>query len=109
VLLALLLTLGVLALLPVGAQQDPAALQRIRSQVQSHGGARVIVELRLPAGAHVPEGRLSSAAAVNIQRLDIAAPGAQVLSRLGTTGSRVTHRFSSLPLMALEVDAAGLA
>ncbi|HLB36089.1 MAG TPA: hypothetical protein VJL31_05940, partial [Gemmatimonadales bacterium] len=102
-------TLGDLAPLPVSAPQDPDALQRIRSQIQREGGARVIVELRLPAGAHVPEGRLSSAAAVNTQRRDIAAAGAHVISRVGTTRSRVTHRFSSLPLMALEVDAAGLA
>ena len=53
VLLALALGLG--APLPAAAQQDPAVLDPIKARIQSEGRARVIVELRLPAGAHVPE------------------------------------------------------
>jgi len=53
VLLALALGLG--APLPAAAQQDPAVLDSINARIQSEGRARVIVELRLPAGAHVPE------------------------------------------------------
>src|SRR5215472_13107723 len=106
---SLVLTLSVLGPVVAWAQQDPAALQRIHSQVQSHGRARVIVELRLPSGAHVPEGQLRSAAAVTIQRQDIAATGTQVIARLPSTGSKVLHQYPSVPLVAMEVDAAGLA
>jgi hypothetical protein len=106
---SLVLTLGVLGPVVVWAQQDPAALQRIHSQVQSHGRARVIVELRLPGGAHVPEGQLRSAAAVTMQRQDIAATRTQVIARLPSTGSKVLHQYPSVPLVAMEVDAAGLA
>src|SRR5437867_2392711 len=89
--------------------QDPAALQQIRSAIQSKGRARVIVELRLPAGQHVPEGLLGSPAAVGVQRQDIGDAGARVLSKLLPTGARVFHKFDSLPFVALEVDSAGLA
>ena len=105
----LVLALGVLVPPPAWAQQDPAALQRIHSQVQSQGHARVIVELRLAGGAHVPEGRLGSAAAVAIQRQDIAATGAQVIASVRGTGSTVLHQYDSVPMVAMEVDAAGLA
>ncbi|HUO63932.1 MAG TPA: S8 family serine peptidase, partial [Terriglobales bacterium] len=95
---------------PAHAQaQDQTALQRIRSTIQSKGRARVIVELRLPAGQHVPEGLLGSQAAVGLQRQDISNAGARVLSRVLPTGARVFHRFDSLPFVALEVDSAGLA
>jgi subtilisin family serine protease len=109
-LLALLLGLGALAPLPAWAEQDLAALQRIRSQVQGHGGrARVIVELSLAGGAHVPEGRLGSAAAVALQRQDIAAAGAQVISGVLSKGSKTLHQYTHVPMIAMEVDAAGLA
>lgn len=108
-LLALVLALGALAPLPAWAQQDPAALQRIRSQVQSQGRTRVIVELSLAGGAHVPEGRLGSAAAVTLQRQDITAAAAQVIASVGGTGSTVLHQYASVPMVALDVDAAGLA
>ena len=59
VLLLLALAFGLGAPLPAAAQQDPAVLDRINARIQSEGRARVIVELRLPAGAHVPESQLS--------------------------------------------------
>jgi hypothetical protein len=62
VLLLLALVLGLCAPLPAAAQQDPVVLDRINAQIQGQGRARVIVELRLPAGVHVPEGQLSPAA-----------------------------------------------
>jgi len=55
VLLLLALAFGLCAPLPAAAQQDPAVLDSINARIQSEGRARVIVELRLPAGAHVPE------------------------------------------------------
>src|SRR3989442_1468797 len=88
--------------------QDQAALQRIRTTIQSKGRARVIVELRLPAGQHVPEGLLAGQPAVGLQRQDIANAGARILSRGRPTGARVFHKFDSLPLVALGVDSAGL-
>src|SRR6266540_2402103 len=91
-----------------GQAQDQTALQRIRSTIQSKGRARIIVELRLPAGQHVPEGLLGSQAAVGVQRQDIANAGARVLSKVLPTGARVFHKFDSLPFVALEVDSAGL-
>ena len=95
---------------PAHAQaQDPADLQRIRNAVQGKGRARVIVELRLPAGQHVPEGLLGSQAAVTLQRQDIATTAAHVISRVLPTGARMIHRYNSLPFIALEVDSAGLA
>src|SRR6266545_18676 len=91
-----------------GQAQDQTALQRIRSTIQSKGRARIIVELRLAAGQHVPEGLLGSQAAVGVQRQDIANAGARVLSKVLPTGARVFHKFDSLPFVALEVDSAGL-
>ncbi len=109
-LLALALGLSLFGPWPAGAQtQDQAALQRIRAAAQAQGRARVIVELRLPAGLHVPEGLLSSSAAVTTQRRDIANVAAQVLARLQAGGIRILHQYASLPFLALEVDSASLA
>src|SRR5215470_439844 len=95
---------------PAHAQeQDPAALQRIRSTIQGTGKARVIVELRLPSGPHVPEGLLGSPGAVAVQRQDIANAGNQVVTRVQPTAARIFHKYDSLPFVALEVDSAGLA
>ncbi len=59
VVVLLALALGLCAPLPAAAQQDPAVLDRINARIQSEGRPRVIVELRLPAGAHVAESQLS--------------------------------------------------
>ena len=104
-LLALALGLGMPAV--AADQSDQTGLARITSLIQTEGRARVLVELRLPAGSHVPEGRLSAAAAT-IQRQDIARVGAAVASRLQATGSKLRHRYESLPYLAVDVDAAGL-
>ena len=80
----------------------------VRELIAREGRARVFVQLRLPGGHHVPEGDLSPAAA-RAQRADIAATASQVLSRLGTKNHEVLHRYDSVPLMALDVDASGLA
>src|SRR5207302_6088110 len=73
------------------------------------GQARVIVELRLPAGAFVPEGDLPTRAAVAAQRRDIARVGSQVLSRLLSQSHRVVHQFETVPYVALEVGPDALA
>jgi subtilisin len=79
----------------------------VRDAIAREGWARVIVQLRLPGGGHVPEGRLSSASAA-IQRSDIAAAQARVLARLSSTNHRLLHRYASVPLMALQIDGRGL-
>ncbi len=107
VLLLLALGLGLCAPLPAAAQQDPAVLDRINARIQSEGRARVIVELRLPAGAHVPESQLSPAA-VTVQRSDIANAGAALGSKMQPGGPKFLHRYETLPYVVLDVDAAGL-
>jgi hypothetical protein len=71
--------------------------------VQRDGLARVIVELRLPTGRHVPEGRLANLAARAAQRRDIATARGQLLARLRATSHRVKHQYTSVPLVALEI------
>lgn len=98
-------------LVPRDSSADSTGLaipQGVADRVQREGGARVIVELRMPAGATVPEGYLSSAAAISGQRRDIAAAQSQVLSRLAPTLHRVIHRYETVPFLALEVSPAAL-
>jgi subtilisin family serine protease len=63
---------------------------------------RVIAEMRLPAGAHVPEGLLTPAGQ-SVQRRDIASAQRETLARLAGRSHRVVHQFSTVPLVALEV------
>src|SRR5262249_24421981 len=77
--------------------------QRVQDGVQRDGAARVIVELRLPTGPHVPEGRLATLAARAAQRLNIATAGTQLLGRLQGTSHRVLHQHRSIPYVALEI------
>jgi subtilisin len=81
-----------------------AALQ---NRVQAEGTARVLVELRLGRGAFVSEGRLDRATAA-AQRRDIKDKETRVLARLGSKQHRVTRRFSTVPLVALEVGSDAL-
>jgi len=94
---------------PVTARaSDPVVSQNVRDQVWREGRARVIVELRLP-GAHVPEGQLSTAAAVAVQRADIASAQSQVLAQLAGRDHTVTQQFATVPHLALEVGSDALA
>jgi subtilisin family serine protease len=77
--------------------------QRVKDGVQRDGLARVIVELRLPSGPHVPEGRLVTLAARAAQRQNIATAGTQLFARLQGTSHRVLHQYKSIPLVALEI------
>jgi len=68
--------------------------------------ARVIVELALPGGRHVPEGRLASPAAVAAQRRAIADASDRVATRLPRGARGVLRRFTTLPYVVVEGDAA---
>ena len=72
------------------------------------GRSRVIVELRLASGPHVPEGRGASPAAIGAQRRAIADAGARVLARMQRGGPRLLHRYQTVPYLALEVSASDL-
>src|SRR2546425_8664347 len=77
---------------------------KVRKRVAGGERARVLVSLRLPGRGHVPEGRLTHAAAA-LQRSDIKQIGSQLMSRLRKAQYRVVHRYDYVPLIALEVDA----
>ncbi len=94
---------------PPGAVLGPAVSERVQAQVASEGRARVIVELRLAGGPLVPEGQLSSLAAVLAQRADIASTRTQVLSRLQGRDYAVVREFDTVPYVALEVGPDALA
>jgi len=85
-----------------------AATPDVRDLVLREGRARVIVELTLPSGRHVPEGLLT-APARSTQRQDIATAQRQILARLGGRFHRVFHQFSTVPLLALDVGPDALA
>lgn len=98
------LALGHSQLASASAEVSP----RVRQLLLQSGAARVIVELRLPAGAHIPEGQLPSRAAVGRQRQDIASTQSQVLSRLRRAPHRVVRRFQTVPFMVLDVGPGAL-
>jgi len=79
----------------------------VRARLLREGRARVIVEMRLPGGAHVPEGLLT-ASAVSLQRRDVGNVQRQILARLAGRIHRVLQQYSSVPLMALDVGPDGL-
>jgi subtilisin family serine protease len=66
---------------------------------------RVIVELALPSGAHTPEGRLAPTAA-SAQRRAIAGAADRVAARLPQGSRGVLRRFTTLPYIVVEADAA---
>src|SRR5262249_656179 len=68
--------------------------------------ARVIVELAVPAGCHIPGGRLSGPAVVSAQRRAIADAADRVTARLRRGQSDVRRRFTTVPYIVVEVDAA---
>jgi hypothetical protein len=67
----------------------------VRARILSEGRARVIVQMRLPGGPHVPEGRLSPAA-LSMQRSGVAGVRAQILARLAKRNYRLLHQYSSV-------------
>ena len=91
--------------MPASAEQVRIP-QQVRERAQLEGRARVIVELVLPTGAHVPEGHLKSPAAVSRQRQGIATAQAAVLTRLRGTPHRLVRQYQTVPFLALEVGPA---
>ena len=74
----------------------------VRNRILREGRLRVIVALRLPGGAHVPEGLLTGAGR-SVQRRDIASGRLQVLSRLMGRNHSVRQQYSTVPMVALEI------
>ena len=68
--------------------------------------ARVIVELALPSGRHVPEGRLPGPAAIAAQRRAIAAAGDRIVAHLPGGPRSVLRRFTTVPYIVVEADSA---
>src|SRR5215217_2462848 len=66
---------------------------------------RVIVELALPTGTYRPEGELP-APAVAAQRRAIAAAADRVTARVPRGSRAVARRFTTVPYLVLEADAA---
>src|SRR4051812_40871379 len=87
----------------------PQGAATLRATAQRNGRVRVLVELRLPSGRHVPEGQLRTAPAVAIQRGEIASVWSRVAARLATTDRRVIHTFQTIPYAAVDVSPAALA
>lgn len=78
------------------------------NEVATNGLARVLVEVYVPQGAFVPEGRLPTLAHILAQRSSLAFAQSQVLVRLQGSGYTLARRFETTPYLALEVDAAAL-
>ena len=111
---ATLLVLFLIAPFSLAAQDLPpqaaTATQRapeLRERALRDGQVRVIVELRLPSGNHIPEG-LANAAAVNAQRRGVADAAARVLTLLRGSSHRVIREYITVPYIALNVSAAAL-
>ena len=82
---------------------------RLRARAEREGRVRVLVELKLASGRHVPEGQLRSTAAIAAQRREILGAGGRMASRLGTADRRIVYRYQTVPYVALEVSPAALA
>ena len=65
---------------------------------------RVIVELVLQTGPHVPEGRLPGPTAVSAQRRAIADAADRVAARLPRGSRGVLRRFTTVPYIVVEAD-----
>jgi hypothetical protein len=87
-----------MALASSAGSAQPEISPELRAAVRS-GRARVLVELRVAAPP--PQGVTDPEAIAEAQR--------QVLARLGTSGVSLLRRYSSIPWLALEIDADALA
>ena len=79
----------------------------VMKKIQDEGRARVIVKLRTPRSIRNEKGM--SQAVKRQQRADIAAAQGRVRGHLQGVGHLVRREFKTIPYVALEVDAAGLA
>ena len=98
---------GALAPAPRATDGPQAVSSALRDRA-ARGRIRVIVELKTPSGPHVPEGRLGALVARG-RRAEIRAATDRALGRLAARAHRVVHRFDTVPYLALEVSAEGLA
>lgn len=78
----------------------------LTARASSEGAVRVIVELDV---ATLPEGRLAAPGSRDQQRQRISAAQLTLEEELMGTSHRVARRFRTIPFVALEVDAEGLA
>ncbi len=65
---------------------------------------RVIVELALPAGRHVPEGQLPGPSAISTQRRAIADAADRLVARLPRGTRSVVRRFTTVPYVVVDAD-----
>ena len=86
----------------------PIVPKALLDRAARDGRVRVIVELNLPSGRHVPEGRLSGLATA-AQRSEIRDAAGRVISSLRLGARDLVHRFDTVPFVVLDLDAAGLA
>ncbi|MDJ0939477.1 MAG: S8 family serine peptidase, partial [Woeseiaceae bacterium] len=110
---ALLVAIASVVLLP-GPDIANAAIQsnsvsaEVRERIETDGKARVIVKLRQARQQAISkDSRLAAAPAERVARMR--ANASRVREQLRGTGYRVRREFASVPYMAIEVDAAGLA
>jgi subtilisin len=102
--------IGFLLMMIGGRSVDVAAQAvvppEITQKVQSEGIARVIVRLGVQTR---PEGTFDTPQAVEAQRQAVASAQTFFLADLAGTRHRVTRQFQTIPFVALEVEADGLA
>ena len=91
----------------VGATQSGVASQETINTIQNEGRARVIVKLRT-LRTYRKEMGLSRTAARQ-QRVDIAAVQRRVRNHLRGTSHVIRREFKTVPYIAVEIDAEGLA
>jgi subtilisin family serine protease len=89
---------------PTRAQSN-RDISTLIAKAQAQGRVRVIVGLRL--ATYKPEGRLDVRAA-QAQRASIAQAQNALLNQLAAHNARVTRRFTTIPYLALEVNANAL-
>src|SRR5262245_33509331 len=96
----------------VGAQVQispsarPRIPQAVRDRIEQDGRAYVIVQLNVGSTS---EGNLPDTPAVFRQRRAIADAWTRVVAGRVAPSFRVRHRYQTVPMVALDVDAAGLA
>lgn len=90
---------------PPTRAQSNRDVSALIAQAQARGRLRVIVGVRVPT--YKPEGKLDARAA-QAQRASIVQAQSALLSQLAIYNVRVTHRFTTIPYLALEVNADAL-
>lgn len=82
-----------------------AVVQQLLPQARQSGSVRILVRLNVPFR---PEGMLPGRLSVRAQQRDIAQAQDALLRRLNAFSSRLTRRYTHIPILALEVDAQAL-